>query len=175
MKVIYSALILLALIFILWVIGGRINNDVQPVEVKSHTDKIEYVEPKENYDAIGDNSLQEKPETDLKSDTIYEVDELDPEDSFQTLSEISFFRQVGFKEIFYQDKFIGLSVISEDNELELSDFGLVEGDLITHVEEEVISDLNDFEKKIIYSRNYETALVTINRNNTILDIDIAIE
>jgi len=175
MKIIYSALTLVVLLFIIWATGNRIDNDGQPTKVESQTDQIEHIETKKNYEVnevIDDNPFQKKPEVELKSDS---TDEVNNEDSFLILSEISFFRQASFKEVFYREKFIGLSIISDDSEFEISDFGLIQGDLITHVEEEVISNLEDFKKKIIASRSYETALVTINRNNTLIDIDIAIE
>lgn len=173
MKTLQIGIIVLALIVSICFIGIKFNSIEQSPNIELNTINIDSKETQNTYGRVGAISLEDNPEANLQSESLSKT--IDDEDYFQKLSDISFFRQVSFEEVYYQNNFIGLSIASHKNAIELSEYGLMQGDIITHVEEEVIIGLSDFEKKIVESKLYETALVTINRNNVNIDIDIAVE
>ena len=99
-----------------------------------------------------------------------------------TLIEDSFFYDVGFLDASKYRGINGFIPISENGESTLEEYGFVQGDIITEIEgEPVKTDLGDFLNELETLRANpktffdEVIVFTINRNNELLELEVAID
>lgn len=71
------------------------------------------------------------------------------------------------------DGFIGYEVGSDSQEYRLEDFGFVEGDIITHINNVPAPESSEgLIKKLSALADEETVFLTLNRNNVILELEV---
>ena len=90
--------------------------------------------------------------------------------------EDSFLDAVAFKEVFNSDGFYGITISKVDGGfLELEDFALSVGDIITHIEQDEILRFQQFEKTLNDWIKTDTIIFTVSRNNSDYEIEVALE
>lgn len=133
-----------------------------PINV-SNSESDEGIVPRQKNEIVERGVISRGP---LQSRDQIDLSDLEftPDNTFSHLKLIPHYDEVPAK---------GVEVFLDSSEYSLEDFGFIHGDLITHIEDEtILDDSGDFIKVIQKYIQQETILVTINRNNEILLLEL---
>ena len=173
-KILLIVTVLMVTIFCLFFF---LKTTFKPKTSGSHTSVIaSYEQNKNTNKLVTDKTLQVETHTVLhEKQSMIETD-LDVIDMAElNLGADSTFEYLKLVERTKPNEIIGIEVFINSEIYTLDDFGLLRGDIITHVGQAKIENAGNFKTKLASYKPYGTVIVTINRNNESFDLELELD